>query len=195
MTDERTINAYTHKVAEYLKIPLPPEQLEARQAFADAVGAGGYVLDLGSGPGSDSGFLMRQGLKVRALDATPAFVEHARENGVDAHLGTFDDVTETAEYDGIYASFSLLHAPRADFPRHLQAIHRALKPGGQLFLGMKLGTGEHRDDLDRYYSYYTEAEIEDALNKAGFTIDRAVHGIGKGLAGSYDGYILVFAHA
>ncbi|WP_425080172.1 class I SAM-dependent methyltransferase [Ruegeria denitrificans] len=195
MTDERTINAYTNKVAEYLKIPLPPEQLEARQAFADAVGAGGYVLDLGSGPGSDSGFLMRQGLKVRALDATPAFVEHARENGVDAHLGTFDDVTETAEYDGIYASFSLLHAPRADFPRHLQAIHRALKPGGQLFLGMKLGTGEHRDDLDRYYSYYTEAEIEDALNKAGFTIDRAVHGIGKGLAGSYDGYILVFAHA
>ena len=195
MTDERTINAYTNKVAEYLKIPLPPEQLEARQAFADAVGAGGYVLDLGSGPGSDSGFLMRQGLKVRALDATPAFVEHARENGVDAHLGTFDDVTETAEYDGIYASFSLLHAPRADFPRHLQAIHRALKPGGQLFLGMKLGTGEHRDDLDRYYSYYTEAEIEDALNKAGFTIDRAVHGIGKGLAGSYDAYILVFAHA
>ena len=195
MTDERTINAYTNKVAEYLKIPLPPEQLEARQAFADAVGAGGYVLDLGSGPGSDSGFLMRQGLKVRALDATPAFVEHARENGVDAHLGTFDDVTETAEYDGIYASFSLLHAPRADFPRHLQAIHRALKPGGQLFLGMKLGTGEHRDDLDRYYSYYTEAEIEDALNKAGFTIDRAVHGIGKGLAGSYDEYILVFAHA
>ncbi|NOE28160.1 methyltransferase domain-containing protein [Ruegeria sp. HKCCD6157] len=195
MTDERTINAYTNKVAEYLKIPLPPEQLEARQAFADAVGAGGYVLDLGSGPGSDSGFLMRQGLKVRALDATPAFVEHARENGVDAYLGTFDDVTETAEFDGVYASFSLLHAPRADFQRHLTAIHRALKPGGQLFLGMKLGTGEHRDDLDRYYSYYTEAEIEDALNKAGFTIDRAVHGMGEGLAGSYDGYILVFAHA
>ncbi|AXT26988.1 class I SAM-dependent methyltransferase [Ruegeria sp. AD91A] len=195
MTDERTIKAYTNKVAEYLKIPLPPEQLEARQAFADAVGAGGYVLDLGSGPGSDSSFLMRQGLKVRALDATPAFVEHARVNGVDAHLGTFDDVTETAEYDGIYASFSLLHAPRADFPRHLQSIHRALKPGGQLFLGMKLGTGEHRDDLDRYYTYYTESEIEDALKEAGFTIDRAVHGIGKGLAGSYDGYVLVFAHA
>ncbi|WP_299900497.1 class I SAM-dependent methyltransferase [uncultured Ruegeria sp.] len=195
MTDERTIKAYTNKVAEYLKIPLPPEQLEARQAFADAVGAGGYVLDLGSGPGSDSSFLMRKGLKVRALDATPAFVEHARVNGVDAHLGTFDDVTETAEYDGIYASFSLLHAPRADFPRHLQSIHKALKPGGQLFLGMKLGTGEHRDDLDRYYTYYTESEIEDALKKAGFTIDCAVHGIGKGLAGSYDGYVLVFAHA
>ncbi len=195
MTDKRTIDAYTTRVSDYLSIPLPAEQLEARQAFADAVGMGGYVLDLGSGPGSDSAFLMRQGLKVRALDATPAFVEHARSNGVDAHLGTFDDVTEVAAYDGVYASFSLLHAPRADFPCHLSAIHTALKPGGQLFLGMKLGTGEHRDDLDRYYTYYTQPEIEDALTTAGFTIDRAVRGMGKGLAGSYDGFILVFAHA
>ncbi len=195
MSDERTIKAYTDRVADYLRIPLPAEQLEARQAFVDAVGEGGYVLDLGSGPGSDSAFLMRQGLKVRALDATPAFVEHARSNGVDAHLGTFDDVTEVAEYDGVYASFCLLHAPRADFPRHLNAIHTALKPGGQLFLGMKLGTGEHRDDLDRYYTYYSETQIKDALTSAGFTIDRTMQGMGKGLAGSYDGFILVFAHA
>ncbi len=195
MSDERTIKAYTDRVADYLRIPLPAEQLEARQAFVDAVREGGYVLDLGSGPGSDSAFLMRQGLKVRALDATPAFVEHARSNGVDAHLGTFDDVTEVAEYDGVYASFCLLHAPRADFPRHLNAIHTALKPGGQLFLGMKLGTGEHRDDLDRYYTYYSETQIKDALTSAGFTIDRTMQGMGKGLAGSYDGFILVFAHA
>ncbi len=195
MPDRKTIDAYTSRVSDYLQMPLPAEQLEARQAFADAISAGGYVLDLGSGPGSDSAFLMRQGLKVRALDATPAFVDHARENGVDAHLGTFEDVTEEAEYDGIYASFSLLHAPRADFPRHLSAIHRALKPGGQLFLGMKLGTGEHRDDLGRYYTYYSQPEIETALADAGFTLDRCVTGMGKGLAGSYDGFVLVFAHA
>ncbi|WP_299984989.1 bifunctional 2-polyprenyl-6-hydroxyphenol methylase/3-demethylubiquinol 3-O-methyltransferase UbiG [uncultured Ruegeria sp.] len=195
MPDQKTIEAYTNRVADYLKIPLPPEQLEARQAFVDAVNTGGYVLDLGSGPGSDSAFLMRQGLKVRALDATPAFIEHARNNGIDAHLGTFDDVTEKSEFDGVYASFSLLHAPRADFPRHLSAIHKALKPGGQFFLGMKLGTGEHRDDLDRYYCYYSEDEISQALSKAGFTIDRTEKGVGKGLAGSYDGFILVFAHA
>ena len=194
MTDERTINAYAARVADYLKIPLPPEQIEARMAFAEAVGTG-HILELGSGPGSDSAFFMREGLSVRALDATPAFVEHARENGVDAHLGTFDDVTEEAEYDGIYASFSLLHAPREDFPRHLASIHRALKPNGIFFLGLKLGTGEHRDDLDRYYTYFSQTEIEDALEQAGFTIDRITTGMGTGLAGSYDGFILVLAHA
>jgi len=194
VTDDRTINAYTTRVAEYLQVPLPAEQIEARMAFAEAVGTGS-ILDLGSGPGSDSAFFMREGLTVRALDATPAFVEHARENGVDAHLGTFDDVTEDAEYDGVYASFSLLHAPRADFPRHLAAIHRALKPAGVFFLGLKLGTGEHRDDLDRYYTYFSQTEIEEALALAGFTIDRITTGMGTGLAGSYDGFILVLAHA
>nr|WP_170419022.1 class I SAM-dependent methyltransferase [Ruegeria atlantica] len=195
VTDRKTIDAYTTRVAEYLSVPLPPEQIEARMAFAEAVVPGGYVLDLGSGPGADSMFFLREGLRVRALDATPAFVDHARENGVDAHLGTFDDVTETAEYDGIYASFSLLHAPREDFPRHLAAIHRALKPEGAFFLGLKLGTGEHRDGIDRYYTYFSQTEIEEALAEAGFTIDRITTGVGKGLAGSYDGFILVIAHA
>jgi SAM-dependent methyltransferase len=194
VTDKRTIDAYSTRVADYLSVPLPPEQIEARMAFAEAVVDGGYVLDLGSGPGSDSAFLQRQGLRVRAIDATPAFVEHARDNGVDAHLGTFDDVTEEAEYDGIYASFSLLHAPRADFARHLSAIHKALKPEGIFFLGLKLGTGEHRDDLDRYYTYFSQTEIEEALTQAGFTIDRITTGMGTGLAGSYDGFILVLAH-
>ncbi|WP_282120850.1 class I SAM-dependent methyltransferase [Ruegeria atlantica] len=195
MTDRKTIDAYTTRVAEYLSVPLPPEQIEARMAFAEAVAPGGYVLDLGSGPGADSMFFLREGLRVRALDATPAFVEHARENGVDAHVGTFDDVTEKATFDGIYASFSLLHAPRKDFPRHLAAIHRALKPEGIFFLGLKLGTGEHRDDIDRYYTYFSQTEIEEALAEAGFTIDRITTGVGKGLAGSYDGFILVIAHA
>ncbi|WP_377193189.1 class I SAM-dependent DNA methyltransferase [Ruegeria meonggei] len=194
MTDQKTIDAYSSRVSAYLSIPLPPEQIESRLAFAEAVGEG-HVLDLGSGPGSDSAFFLREGLTVRALDATPAFVQHARENGVDAHLGTFDDVTEVAEYDGVYASFSLLHAPRKDFPRHLAAIRQALKPGGVFFLGLKLGTGEHRDDLDRYYTYFSQTEIEEALAAAGFTIDRITTGMGRGLAGSYDGFILVLAHA
>lgn len=194
MTDRQTIEAYTALVDDYLKVPLSPEQAEARQAFAEAVGDG-LVLDLGAGPGADSAFFLRRGLRVRALDATPAFVEHARANGVDAYPGTFDDVTEIAEYDGVYASFSLLHAPRSEFPRHLAAIHRALKPGGVFFLGLKLGTGEHRDHLDRYYTYFTQPEIETALADAGFTIDRITTGMGTGLAGAREGFILVLAHA
>ena len=48
-------------------------------------------------------------------------------------------------------------------------LHRALKPGGTLHIGMKLGTGEKRDALGRLYVYYTEAELTGLLQAAGFT--------------------------
>lgn len=194
MVDSETIGVYTGALDSYLAIPLPEEQIKARQAFADLVPAGGLVLDLGAGPGSDSLFLKRQGLKVRAIDATPAFVEHARANGVDAHLGTFDDLTEQDTYDAIYASFSLLHAPKTDFHRHLKAVKHALKSGGVLFLGMKTGTGEHRDEIGRLYAYYSLEELEDILQSTGFTIENTTTGYGSGLAGAYSGFALIIAH-
>jgi hypothetical protein len=50
--------------------------------------------------------------------------------------------TETEAFDGIWASFSLLHTPKAEHSRHIGAMARALRPGGYLYLGMKLGEGE-----------------------------------------------------
>ncbi len=194
MVDPETIDVYAGALDSYLAIPLPEEQIQARQAFVDLIPAGGQVLDLGAGPGSDSLFLMRQGLKVRALDATQAFVDHARANGVDAHLGTFDDLDAQDSYDAIYASFSLLHAPKTDFPRHLKAVKRALKAGGVLFLGMKTGTGEHRDEIGRFYAYYSLEELEDALHNTGFTLVSTTTGYGSGLAGAYSGFALIIAH-
>ena len=68
-----------------------------------------------------------------------------RHPGVDAQLAGFDDVSGVAVYDGIWANFSLLHAPKADMPRHLAAVARALRPGGVLSIGLKTGTGEASD--------------------------------------------------
>jgi SAM-dependent methyltransferase len=155
---------------------------------------GGAILDLGCGPGFHAARMASKGFRVSAIDATPAFVEAAREKGVDARLGSFDDLTETAAYDGIWASFSLLHAPKTDFPRHLAAIHRALRPGGTLYLGLKLGTGEHRDKLGRFYAYYEEPELRDLLAEAGFADIRSTSGEGVGLAGTVDRFILLTAH-
>ena len=162
------------------------------------------MLDLGSGPGSDSGFFLRQGLRVRALDATPAFVEHARANGVGAYLGTFDDVTETAEYDGVYASFSLLHAPRADFPRHLAAIHRALKPGGVLLIiDHSAETGTGIDSVDQLHRI-EEAHVYRTLTDLGFELtgqsqvlrsagdDRRVGVFDEAIRGKTDRFVLAF---
>ena len=194
MSDQGTIDAYDARAASYAALDINEAQTESLRAFLACLPAGGTILDLGCGPGLQAKVMQDAGFAVTGLDATPAFVTAARSVGIDARLGTFDDVTETEAYDGIWASFSLLHAPRADFPRHLTALAKALRPGGYLYLGMKLGAGEGRDALGRFYSYYSEAELRTALAVVGLTVSDVTTGTGAGLAGTTDPFILITAH-
>lgn len=194
MTDRQTLDTYTEQADTYARIAFSETERDALDRFTAMLPEGAHVFDLGCGPGLHAAEMMRRGFTLSALDATPAFVEAARGNGVDARLGSFDDLTETAAYHGVWASFSLLHAPRAEFPRHLAAIHRALKPSGALFLGLKLGEGEHRDSLGRFYSYFTEVELRAHLCSAGFAGIETRTGEGKGLAGTIEPFILITAH-
>jgi hypothetical protein len=112
---------------------------------------------------------------------------------VDARVALFDDLTEVATYDAIWASFSLLHAPRSEFPKHLAAIHTALKDKGNLYLGLKLGEGEKRDSIGRFYSYFQEDELRSHLTDLGFTIKDWTTGEGAGLSGEIHPFVLITA--
>lgn len=193
MADDKTLAAYTAKASDYAALDFSEGEKRALTDFLGRIPKGGAILDLGCGPGFHAARMVAEGFAVSAIDATPAFVDAARDKGVNARLGQFDDLTEAAAYDGVWASFSLLHAPKADFPRHLGAIHRALKPAGTLYLGLKLGTGEHRDSLGRFYAYYEEPELRGLLHDAGFTGIEATTGEGAGLAGTVDRFILLTA--
>ena len=106
---------------------------------------------------------------------------------------TFDDIDAEAAYDGVWANFSLLHAPRADLPRHLAALHRALRPDGLLHIGMKIGTGEGRDRLGRLYTYVTVDELRALVEEAGFDVLTTDEGDERGLAGTVDPYVTLCA--
>lgn len=195
MPDRKTIDVYDAHLEDYLKAAHYKEQAAARSRFIERIGVGGYVLDFGSGPGVDSKAMQDAGLIVRALDASETFVTAAKAQGIDAVLGSFDDLVEEDTYDGVWASFSLLHAPRSEFARHIRAIKRALKPDGALFLGLKLGHGEARDTLGRFYTYFTESEIIETLEMQGFKGLDVTRGKGAGLSGQSSQFILVTADA
>jgi len=108
----------------------------------------------------------------------------AQNNDITAKIGSFDDLTETDAYDGIWANFSLLHAPRADMPRHLSNIVRALRPGGIFHIGVKLGSGSKRDQIGRLYTYFTEDELVGLLTDAGLNVSDRQKGRDKGLDGT-----------
>lgn len=191
MSDTRTLQAYADKVDDYAKLIVSKPSSHLR-AFEAALPRGAAVLDLGCGPGNAAGWLATQGHHALATDASPEMIALAAAYpGVTAQLATFDDLTQVAEFDGIYANFSLLHLPKDAFAQALTSVKRALKPGGIFHLGLKQGKGSGRDHLGRYYSYYTEAELEGLLIPLGFTITQRSFGSGPGLAGTVDPWIIL----
>lgn len=196
MTDTKTISVYDAKAQDYADLVSTDKPNRHLRAFIDALPAGGHALDLGCGPANSAAAMQAAGLTVTAIDPSTEMARVAKEHyDIDVQIGTFEDVTETALYDGIWVSFSLLHAPRTDVPRYLKAMHRALKPKGALILGVKTGDGEHRDGIGRKYTYFQPDELDTLLRDAGFTPTSTFEGREKGLAGTVDPFIIMTAHA
>lgn len=192
--DTKTLAVYDEKAAEYATIA-DADRDPQLAVFISALQTGAYVLDLGCGPGLSAALMIKAGLRVDATDASPEMVALANaQNGVTARVAMFDDITGTDVYDGIWANFSLLHAPRADMARHLSALRNTLKPGGLFHIGMKTGSGEHRDALGRLYTYYTTDELHGLLTDAGFTPFSSATGRGKGLSGEMSDWVTIAAH-
>lgn len=194
--DSRTIAAYDANVAAYAKRFRVVRLTRPLKTFIDGLPPGARVLDLGCGPGDAAAHMRAAGLRPDPVDASPAMVALANDrHRIGARIGTFDDVDALAAYHGVWANFSLLHSPRADLPRHLGAIHRALKPAGLFHIAMKTGTGEIRDRLGRNYTYLPRRELAELLAAAGFTIVGAANGRERGLAGTLDPFVIFRARA
>ena len=196
MADQKTIETYNTKAADYVNMVSRDKPDRDLRAFIETVTDGGHVLDWGCGPGNTAAMLQNAGFVVDPTDASEKMVDMAcNEFGVSAKLATFDDLALQDHYDGIWANFSLLHAPKTAMPQHLKAAHTALKSGGHFHIGMKLGTGEKRDKIDRMYTYYEETELKDLMKTAGFTIIASRLGEVIGMAGGTEPFVIITAHA
>ena len=137
--------------------------------FAARLQPGAPVLDFGCGSGWAAHEFKGQGFRVSALDGSAGLAGEARRRyGVEVRVARFEELDDVSLHDGIWASFCLLHDTRDAMPGHLARLHRALTPGGWLYLGLKQGEGEERDSLGRRYTYFGEAEIGGLLRAAGF---------------------------
>jgi SAM-dependent methyltransferase len=126
-----------------------PEDRERITAWAR--GLAGPVLDAGSGPGHWSAHLAALGVDVEGVDATPAFVEHARRAfpGIPFSRADLRELDrEPGSLGGVLAWFSLIHTDPSEVPAVLRRFARMLRPDGGLLLGAFTGPAlaafEHR---------------------------------------------------
>ncbi len=194
MPDDETIEAYNREVNAYMEITRNEEPGEALSSFLNLINQSELqtnpILDLGCGPANSSNFMRQEGFKVDPVDASSEMVALANATyDIGARLGTFDDIDATDFYGGVWANFSLLHAPKSEMPKHLKAIHRALKTNGVFHIALKLGEAEKRDRLGRMYTYYSEPEIVSLLENNGFDVVSVQTGEQASLTGDMEPWI------
>jgi ubiquinone/menaquinone biosynthesis C-methylase UbiE len=148
---------------------------EAVSDFLEHLASGGLVLEVGAGSGRDARALAGGGHSVVATDISLQMIDQARRRGATTLLAC--DMRSlpfrTASFDALWACASFLHIRKVDALGTLEGFHRVLRDGGVLFVSVKLGTGEawrEGYERQRFYSFYSEAELDDLLGKAGFEV-------------------------
>ena len=190
MPDAKTIAFYDGAAERYANLTDTGTPSDTLKAFIAQLPAGGHVLDLGCGPARASVHMRDAGLRPDPVDASQGMIELANKtHDIGARLATFDDIDMVDTYDGVWANFSLLHAPHEDLPRILSAIATALHSKGIFHIAMKVGTGTERDKIDRLYSYVTPDALRGLLADAGFDVLDTVEGHEVGCAGTNDPFV------
>lgn len=195
--DPETMRVYAEQAATYADRITRMEPDGDLRAFVGAVRPKGLVLDWGCGPGNSAAMMAAAGLRVEATDASPEMAALARELGVEAKVEPFEALRPRPKFDGIWANFSLLHAPRDRLGPLVALAAEALMPNGVLHLGMKAvpedGRTEGRDPIGRFFSYWTEEELAATCRTAGLAPAPARHGEGPGLDGRVEPFLIVLA--
>jgi SAM-dependent methyltransferase len=93
---------------------------------------GQVVLDLGCGTGEDAVTLLRAGLNVRAIDASPEMVRIARSRGVDASTLRIEELHRLNEsFDAVLSNFGALNCVE-NLDTLREPLGRLVRRGGYL---------------------------------------------------------------
>jgi SAM-dependent methyltransferase len=183
--DAETLQFYEGDIKVYAAHCMRLKPWGQIDAFMKKLPEGAHILDLGCGPGRDSLVFREQGFAVTAADGSSAMAREAERNlGIPVGVMEFSAMPWVAEFDGIWASASLLHVPRPALAATLALIHRALRPGGLHYASFKAGEMDGRDGLGRYYNYVDTDFLREAYEASGAWQDLLIM---ERDGGSYDG--------
>ncbi|MCK1299925.1 class I SAM-dependent methyltransferase [Bradyrhizobium sp. 24] len=164
--DEGTLQFYRSNARSYADWAKAPST--RLRGFLALLPSGGSILELGCGAGNHSAVMLAEGFSVRATDGSPEMAEIASQRlGHAVEAMRFDQLDAHEAYDGVWASACLLHVPRDELAGILARIHRGLRPSAVFYASYKMGEGDGRDSLGRYYNYASPEWLEATYASAG----------------------------
>jgi len=164
--DETTLQFYRRNARSYADWAKAPST--RLRGFLALLPPGGAILELGCGAGNHAAVMLAEGFSLRATDGSPEMAAIASQRlGHPVEAMRFDELDAQEAYDGVWASACLLHVPRDELAGILRRIHRALKPSSVFYASYKMGEGDGRDSLGRYYNYPPREWLEATYASAG----------------------------
>ena len=130
------------------------------------------VLEFGSAFGRDAEYLAGLGYAVECTDATPAFVDLLQQKGFDAKVlnAITDELPQGLDF--VLANAVLLHFTRDEASQVIKKVFDALNTNGKFAFTLKQGEGEGWSEeklgAPRFFCYWTEPQIREVLESAGF---------------------------
>lgn len=171
---DQTRTSYDEKAAQIAEGFWNTDLTEIWNIFCAGLAEGAKIADIGCGGGRDTGYFLNHGFRAVGLDYSHGMLLEALQRAPAPYLqGDMRALPYAAgAFDAAWVCASLLHLPRAAAPGVVAELYRVLKPGGNLFLGVKEGKGEGWDFRKgkRFFTYYQEEEIRRLLSSAGFEI-------------------------
>ena len=133
--------------------------------FLKFIPLNGKILDAGCGSGRDSLFFKQQGYSVVSFDISKDLVDLAsRLIGQKVLHMSFNELNFENEFNGIWASASLLHVPQEEIDDVFGKLSRALKKNGVLYASFKYGDKERKDG-DRFFNDFNEEKLNLLMNR------------------------------
>ena len=164
------MNYYDENAREFFDGTVNANMTPHHMEFLKLMPENGHILDAGCGSGRDAKKFMSLNYKVTAIDESAEMCRLASEYmGMPVKHKRFQEIDCLNEFDGIWASASLLHVPSDEIGDVLNRLKNSLMENGILYASFKYGDFEGMRN-GRFFNDFTEKTATELFEKNGFEV-------------------------
>lgn len=162
---KETIDYYNKNAQTYYNLTANVDMKALCDKFLKYVIPGGKIIDIGSGSGRDIKYFRSKGYKAKGIDASYELCRISKEQGLDVENVSIQDWIPKECYDGIWANASLVHITLEELEDFLVKAKGCLKKKGIIYVSMKAGLKNERDEKGRFFCLFDESFLLSILNR------------------------------
>lgn len=153
---------------------------EKIESFIRCLRPGAKILDVGAGSGKDMKYLIERGFECVGIDKSKAFIEIARNEGIEIEEVDFLDMNFPEDsFDAIWSRGSLFHISKNDFRKVISKLRNFLKRDGVFYLQLIEGCFEGIDTIGNtkakaFYSHYQKQELRSIMLENSFHFEKEI---------------------